>query len=223
MHCSKLADDAYDRRMEELPPRVLAVLAVAGAIATFATSAGDAFPNWVPRVSLAVALLFAALAGALFFVSTYPHRVKRWWPKGLTARPTAMPLATHRRQLLAGKKVPVIRDDFKIVWQDWCDDMTALLRGRGVPYDRPYADDADEHAVLREYFRSGLRNRALRHADEATDQGLVDRLYREKFYAPTSAIELWQLTRNVGGIFIERNSSPRPRQGPPVPPRNEDA
>jgi hypothetical protein len=204
--------------MEQLPPRVLAILAVAGAIATFATSAGDAFPYWVPRASLIVALAFALFAGAMFLISTYPARVRRWRPRCLTARMTAVPIATHRRQLIREQKVPVIAEDFKVVWQDWCDEVTALLRGEGFPYERPYREGADEEALICTYYKSGLRNRALRHADEASDQGMVDRLYREDFYAPTSAKDIWKLVRDAAERFIEPVSTPRPSErGRPTP------
>jgi hypothetical protein len=195
--------------MEEFPPRVLGLLAIAGAIATFATSAGDTFPHWVARATLLVAVVFALLAGAMFLISTYPGRMRKWRPRRLTAWLTAMPIAAHRRRLIRGERVPVVAEDFKVVWQDWCDDVTELLRGEGFPDGGPNREDADKEAVLHSYYRCGLRKRALRHADEASDQGIVDRSYRKMFYGPTCPADLWELNRNVAVTFIEPASTPR--------------
>jgi hypothetical protein len=190
--------------MEPLDPRVLGLLAIAGAIATFATSSGEVFPNWIAWVSLGIAATFFVAAAVAFYISSYPNRVARRVPRSWIAGPIAL----HRRRLIKGDKVPVTRGDFKIVWQDWSDDVTSLLREQGFPRERAYAEDADEGSLLREYHRS-LRNQALRLSDEASDQKIVDRLYRERFYNPTSADDVWKLVRNVADTFVEPESAPR--------------
>jgi hypothetical protein len=190
--------------MEPLSPRVLGLMAIAGAIATFATSSGDVFPAWIAWASLGIAVVFFLAAAAAYWLSAYPNRAASWSPKSWTAEPIAL----QRRRLLNGEKVAVTRSDFKVVWQDWCDDVTSLLRERGFPRERECASEADERAVLEEYNRR-LRNRALRLSDDASDQAIVARLYRERFYDVTSADDIWRLVRNVADTFIEPASTPR--------------
>jgi hypothetical protein len=189
--------------VEDLPPRVLSLLAVAGAIATFATSVGDTFPGWVAAVSLGVAVLLALSALFAFLISAYPgHKWLSWVRKEWKA----VPLATHRRRLIAGEKVPVSEEDFEIVWQSWCDDVTGVLRGNGFPDKGPPEADADPDAVLRAYHAvNGLRVRALRYADEAWHRGIegVDRDYRGQFYAVEKAADLWTINIEVYDRFIK--------------------
>jgi hypothetical protein len=193
--------------VQDLPPRVLSLLAVAGAIATFATAAGEAFPDWVAQASLGIAVTLALAAVTAFCISSYPDSPLLFW---VPRRWKAVPLATHRRRLINGEKVPVSESDFEIVWQSWCDELTGLLRGSGFPRDRNSAPPDSDHdtrlaKVLGEYHKpGGLRIRAVRHVDEAWDRPIADvtRKYREQFYGPTTAQALWDLTDEVYVRFI---------------------
>jgi|SRR5215212_9368659 len=194
--------------MDEFPRKSLGLVAVAGAIATFATSLGDTFPRPFAWVSLAVAALFAAAAGSSYIISLNPARWRRRRPKRLWARITAGPLALDRKALIDGRKAPVSREDFKVVWQVWSDDLTAVMRTRGFPRERPRADGTNEGKLLRIYHRD-FRNRALRHSDDASEQGFVRREYREGFYDPESVDDLWDIIHEVALRWVEPVSERR--------------
>lgn len=111
--------------------RILPLLAIAGAVATLATSLGNAFPRGIAWATLGVAACFATLAAINAVIAVDPAWWRDRWPGSLMNHVTAVPLPARRRELIAGTAIPVSRQDFKVVWQTWCDDLTALMRSRG--------------------------------------------------------------------------------------------